>query len=179
MYYLYLLIIEEEEIINYEYSFDFVKKIYEFLKEINPNNKLLKIVSSKIVIEIINNFCGTDNYDEDINGKDIEIFKIEIDKIIKNNLDIFKKLNLDINEDKIESFKVNDIICDFIISLIKQNKFENYDYVYSFLDEIDLENIKIGKQILNRLNEVLDKKNDFMKAYIIDSKDHLYELLFM
>ena len=176
LYYLYLLIIEEEEIINYEYSFDFVKKIYEFLKEINlTNNKLLKIVSSKIVIEIINNFCETDNYDEDINGKDIERFKIEIDKIIKNNLDIFKKLNLDINEDKIESFKVNDIICDFIISLIKQNKFENYDYVYSFLDEIDLENIKIGKQILNRLNEVLDKKNDYMKAYIIDSKDHLYD----
>ena len=93
----------------------------------------------------------------------------------KEYLNSPQKLNLDINEDKIESFKVNDIICDFIISLIKQNKFENYDYIYSFLDEIDLENIKIGKQILNRLNEVLDKKNDFMKAYIIDSKDHLYD----
>ena len=99
-YYLYLLIIEEAEIINYEYSFEFLKKVYSFLKNINSksNYKLLKIVISKIVLEIINNFCETDNYNEDINGEEIQIFKNEIDSIVKNNLDVFKELNLNINE---------------------------------------------------------------------------------
>ena len=174
-YYLYLLIIEEAEIINYEYSFEFLKKVYSFLKNINSksNYKLLKIVISKIVLEIINNFCETDNYNEDINGEEIQIFKNEINSIVKNNLDVFKELNLNINEENITSFKANDIICEFLISLIKQNKLDNYEYIYSFLEQMDLLNIRIGKDILERLKIVLDKKNDYMKPYIIDSKDHL------
>ena len=143
-YYLYLLIIEEAEIINYEYSFEF-----------------------------LNNFCETDNYNEDINGEEIQIFKNEIDSIVKNNLDVFKELNLNINEENITSFKANDIICEFLIALIKQNKLDNYEYIYSFLEQMDLLNIRIGKDILERLKIVLDKKNDYMKPYIIDSKDHL------
>ena len=82
---------------------------------------------------------------------------------------------MNINEENITSFKANDIICEFLIALIviKQNKLDNYEYIYSFLEQIDLENIRIGKDILDRLKIVLDKKNDYMKPYIIDSKDHL------
>ena len=175
LYYLLLLIIDTPEIINYEYSFEFVKKIYNFGKNIKNNNKLLKIVISKIIFEIINNFCETDNYDEKLNGKDIEIFKNEINTTIKNSIDIFKDFNLDINEENIQNLKVPHIICETLISFIKQNKFDDYDYIYSFIDAIDLKNIRIGKQILNPLKEILDKKNDFMKPYIINSKDHLYD----
>ena len=80
---------------------------------------------------------------------------------------------MNINEENITSFKANDIICEFLISLIKQNKLDNYEYIYSFLEQMDLLNIRIGKDILERLKIVLDKKNDYMKPYIIDSKDHL------
>ena len=45
LYYLYLLIKENKEIINYEYSFQFIKRIYNLIKNIKQNNKLLKIVT--------------------------------------------------------------------------------------------------------------------------------------
>ena len=120
-YYLDLLIMDNEKIINYEYDFEFIKKYYEFIKAINKKYKLLKIVNSKILYEIINNFYWIDNYDEEINGKDIENYKEEIDKIIESNIGVFKELNLDSiynNEERIKSTKLETIYCDIINSLI-------------------------------------------------------------
>ena len=49
LYNLYQLISDTPEIINYEYSFEFVKKIYNLGKNIKNNNKLLKTVISQII----------------------------------------------------------------------------------------------------------------------------------
>jgi hypothetical protein len=182
-YYLSELIKDNEEIVNYEYDFEFIKKYYELLKliKIKKGNKLQKIVSYKILYELINNFCGNENYDEDINGEDIEKYKIEIDEIISQNIDVFKELNLEsiyVNEDSIKSAKLENIYCDIINSLIKQNRFGDYDYIYSLCcNEMDLDNIRIGKAIIPSLQQTLNKSNDYMKAYIIQSKEDLYNEL--
>ena len=182
-YYLSELIKDNEEIVNYEYDFEFIKKYYELLKliKIKKEYKLQKIVSYKILYELINNFCGNENYDEDINGEDIEKYKIEIDEIISENIDVFKELNLEsiyVNEDSIKSAKLENIYCDIINSLIKQNRFGDYDYIYSLCcNEMDLDNIRIGKAIIPSLQQTLNKSNEYMKAYIIQSKEDLYNEL--
>ena len=122
LYYLDRLIMDNEEIANYNYNFEFVKTIENIIIKLVKSKKessLQKIVHSKILLDIVNNYCGLENYDEEINGKDIELIKDEIDEIIKNNIDIFKELNLDINEENIKSIKNDTIYCDIIISLIK------------------------------------------------------------
>ena len=109
-YYLDRLIMDNEEIANYSYNYDFIKKLKNIYKIdkvaiFNEGYSLQKIVKSKILNDIINNYCGLENYDEEINGKEIEVFKDEIDEIIKNNIDVFKDLNLNIKEDNIKSLK--------------------------------------------------------------------------
>ena len=179
-YYLSELIMDNEEIVNYEYNFEFIKKYYELLKLIKFKNgfRIQKIVNYKIFFELINNFCGMDDYDEEINGVDIENFKIEIDEILRENIDVFKELNLEniyINEDSIKSTNLQTIYCDILNSLIKQNKFEDYNYIYSLCcNEMDLNNIRIGKAILPSLQQTLNKNNEYMKSYIIQSKEDLY-----
>ena len=178
-YYLDRLIMDNEEITNYNYNYDFIKKlnkIYKIDKIAIFNNEysLQKIVRAKILYDIINNYCGLENYDEEINGNEIEIIKDEIDEIIKNNIDVFKDLNLNIKEDNIKSLKNDNIYCDIIISLIKQNKFGEYNYLYNLMQEMGLEHINIGTKILEPLKDTLDKKNDFMKEYLIQGKEYLY-----
>ena len=175
-YYLDLLIMEDEEIAYYEYSFDFVNNYYNILKLINSKKegRFQKIVNSKILLDIVNNFCGLDNYDEDINGKDIDNIKNEINEIISNNIDFLKELNLDINEDYFKSRKLDKIYEEIIISLIKNNKFTDYNYVYRIMDEMALAEIRIGMTMLGSLQETLDKNKDYMIPYLIQSKDDLY-----
>ena len=175
-YYLDLLIMDKEEIVNYEYDFNFLKNMNELYKKItlfNNANRLQKIVNSKIFLDIINNFCGTDNYDEELNDNDINKFKNETDNVILDNINIFKELDLDINIDNINSIKLDNLYGDILISLIKHGKFSDYNYVYSILQELSLENIRLNSSIINSLKEALDKSNDFMKQYLIKSRDDL------
>ena len=175
-YYLDRLIMDNEEIANYNYNFEFVKKIENIILKIvnlKKESRLQKIANSKILLDIVNNYCGLENYDEEINGKDIEIIKDKIDEIIKNNIDIFKELNLDINEENIKSIKNDTIYCDIIISLIKHKRFGDYDYLNNLINDMELEHINIGTIILEPLKDTLDKKNDFMKEYLIQGKEDL------
>ena len=99
--------------------------------KINNNNysSLQKIVTSKILLDTINNYSDNNNNIEANNEEDINNIKKEIDNIINDNISIFKELNLDINEDNIKSIKNDEIYCDIIISLIKHTKFGNYNYL--------------------------------------------------
>ena len=71
-YYLDRLIMDNEEIANYSYNYDFIKKLKNIYKIdkvaiFNEGYSLQKIVKSKILNDIINNYCGLENYDEEIN----------------------------------------------------------------------------------------------------------------
>ena len=118
-YYLSELIMDNEEIVNYEYNFEFIKRFYELLKLIKSKKevKIQKIVNYKIFYELINNFWENGDPNEEINGEDIENYKNEIDQILKENIDVFEELNLEniyINEDSIKSTNLQTIYCDIL-----------------------------------------------------------------
>ena len=103
-FYLSLLINYNENIISYEYSFDFIKKINDQLNS-KYNNIFENIINSKLIIDLIENYRQLDNYDEE--KEEEELRKIENDNItkFKNNINEIKKLDLIIDEKIIKEKK--------------------------------------------------------------------------
>ena len=175
LFYLDLLITENEVILNYEYSFDtlnsYLIKIKSF-KGINYN--FYKIVGNKILLDLIKNFCESDNYEKEINGQQIDKIKKEAEEEINNNIDKIKEL-FNINEDDIENLKLDELYCKILISLIKSNKFNDYNYLYNFLQAIEIEKISIGNAISTPLKELIKNNNDYMEQFIIKTEEDLYD----
>jgi hypothetical protein len=65
--------------------------VNENRKKENINFK--RIIISKIVIELINSYKRTDNYNE-IDDKELEQNELDNNNIIKNNISIFEDLHL-------------------------------------------------------------------------------------
>ena len=170
-FYLYILINEESEIVNYSYSFNFINNLNNFNNSLDK--KLTKIVFSKIIIKLINNFKDLEDYEEEKYEEKLELIENENLKIIKDNIEIFKDLNLELNIDYFLEYKIEVIYSEIIISLFKLKKITNLDYSLNIIKELDLENIYITKTIFDNLREVLNSKEDFINEYIISNKEDL------
>ena len=96
LYYLDLLINENEEIINYTYDLKILNSYENVVKKNNNSNYFIVIVSCKIILDLIKNFCDSDNYEE-INLEEIDKIKNEVEDIFKNNINKFKE-KFNINE---------------------------------------------------------------------------------
>ena len=167
-FYLSLLIRDNQTIINYSYPFKFIKDINDNIK--NDNNKYKKLILSKIILELIENYKGLDEYDE--NRNKIENIVFENNKIIKDNIDSFnKEFNLEWKEKDIKSKKIDEIYLEIIKSLIENNKFDNYEYIYNIIKQLDLESIDITKFIYDGIHDIINKNQN---KYLISSKEDLF-----
>ena len=162
-FYLALLLEENKDIIDYEYSIDLIRVLY---KQITKEKKIRDIIISKIIITLIRNYKGTEKFDEDEENDELE-------KIEKNSLD-----NINKNLKELEGFKLNDdkkideIYIDIINLLIKTNKIDNYEYTYNIIKELDLDKINITETMFIELSKTLNIKEDYIEKYIIlDNKD--------
>jgi translation initiation factor 2 alpha subunit (eIF-2alpha) len=137
LFYLDLLIAEKEENINYTYDFDLLLNIYKNLVKsfkVGNNNFIYKIVACKILLDLIKNFCDSDNYDEIINEEKVNKINNEIENEFQNGVGEFKKVFNINNKEKLSEKKIGDLFCQIIISLIKSNKFNDYNYLYTLID---------------------------------------------
>ena len=144
------------------------------------------MIISKIVIELIKNYKETSNYKEE---KEVEILnKIENDnkKIIEENINYFSEIGLNITKEGILLKNVDEIYIDIIYILMKERKFEDYEYSNKILKELDLENIDITKYMLDNLNKFLNSNESYIIDYMIncvedlvnEKKINFYYLLF-
>ena len=168
-FYLDLLILDKSDIINYSYNFDFINGIHGINKK--ETNTFKKIFISKIIIDLINNYKNTENYNEYEEEKKINVITEENENIIKNNIAIFKDFNLEINIEKIKKDKIDNIYIEIIIILlikIKTNKLE----CFKLFSQLDLENIKITEEMFLKLKKALSISNTYMHQYeIIDVRE--------
>ena len=74
-FYLTLLIRENDSVVNYSYSIEYIKKIINIFKKNINSNQYYDIIISKIIIELINNYKGLDEYEE--NENEIQIIEEE------------------------------------------------------------------------------------------------------
>ena len=166
-FYLNLLIKENPEIINYTYSLDFIKTIN--IERKNTLQKYKSIMFSKIIVDLIDNYRGTDEYNENEESFELEEIEKENTQIIKNNIEVFKEIDLNLNKDDILKKKIDEIYFDIINALISSRKFEDFKYSSNILEQLDLENINLTKTIFDGLKNGLN----YIKDYEINNAEDL------
>ena len=63
-FFINLLLKDNENVVNYEYSFDSIKSFNNIINN-NKNNIFIDIVGSKLIIDLIENYKQLDDYDEE------------------------------------------------------------------------------------------------------------------
>ena len=165
-FYISLLIKDNPEYINYSNSFEYITILNNEKNKIK--DKLKKIFISKIIIELIYNNFRNNKIDKEREEK-LKLIEIENKDIIKSNINlgIFKEINLNLNENDIETKKIDELYIEIINELIKNKKFEDYEYTYNIINQFELENINITKIIFDGLNKILNIENTYIKEIMI------------
>ena len=126
-FYLVKLIKEKKYIIIFSYNFEFIQNIN------NENRKcdktLRKVIISKIILDLINNYKGLDN-DKKNYEKEIEEIEEENKSLIKNNINYLnKEIGLNIDIEKALKLEVEDLYIEIIFTLIINKKLEDDTFV--------------------------------------------------
>ena len=161
-FYLDLLIKDNTTVVNYSYLIGFINKINMMKNNIDKEKIYEKIIISKIIIDLINNYKETDNYNKE---EEIIINKIveENEFIIKNNIGFLPN---NVNE-LLFSKNLDEIYIEILNELINQEKFDGCEELIK--NELDLENINITKNMFEKLSIILNK-NEY---YILNSYEDL------
>ena len=124
LFYLDRLINAKKSYVNISYSFDFIQKINN--DNIKSNEPLRKIIISKIILNLLNNFKGLDIYNEKYES---EIENLEIDNIllIEYNFFILKnEIQLEYGVKSVIEMEVDYLYIEIIYILLYNKKFEDY-----------------------------------------------------
>ena len=169
-FYLTLLIEDNINIVNYEYTLDFIKEINKQIKG-NDNDYLRELMMSKILLVLIRNYKGINEYDEYNKNEIKELQNINFDRI-ERNINKLKDFNL--NFEYIYKKKIDEIYIGIIMYLIKTNKIDDIEYTNNIMRQLDIENINITKKMYDGLASILKSDNNYMKKYIISNEKDLY-----
>ena len=171
--YLYLLLNYNKDSVDYIYSINIIKQINELQKD-NKDKIYKKLIISKIIMELINNYKQTDNYDEDEEQEDLNIKEDDNNNFIKENINALNEIGLEIDKKNFISKNIDEIYSEIIKSLIISKKFDDYNYIYNIINELDLENINITKIIFDEISKTLNNKSN-SKHYMISNIDELID----
>ena len=164
-FYLSLLINDNKDIINYIYNIEYIKDIF---KKIEKSKKKLKIILfSKILYDLIINYEGIDYNEQE--SKDL----IKMKTICENNIIKFDILDLKPAIKNIKNKDIDEIYSNIIDLLIIQNKFENYQYIYDIIKDMEIESINITKNMINNLTSFFNNNKEKLKEYEIFGIDDL------
>ena len=166
-YYLYSLIRCEEDLINYTYDITLINNLDKILKKTGAGIK--KIILAKILLQLINNYIYFDDAEEnyvELTNQCINLINTE-----KNNLERYN-IYKDLNQLNFSELKIDEIYCEIILSLLKNNKLDDSNDTIDLLNELNIINLRLNKTIFNGLLKVLKKDN--LKSYLISSYDDLF-----
>ena len=170
-FYLILLIKDQNEILNYTYDIKYIKEMDDGQEN---NEKIFnKLIMSKIIIELTNNYkeindCYGDKNEEELN-KIIE----KNETIIKNYIECFES-DLPIN--KFLQQKIDEIYIKIINKLILDTKNEYNDYndkITILTEQLDIENINLNENMWNEISNTLNSK-ELYDDFLIKKKEDLY-----
>ena len=179
-FYLNLLINNNKGIVNYHIILKYIEdifikykdKIINFFYEKNLNNETNLIhyfIISKILLNLINYYKETEEYEDD--DENILIINSTCDDYIKKNENYLKKYDLDKYE--LISKNIDEIYIKILISLIKNNTFEKFDLIENIMEKLELQEINLTKTMFNELVDFLTESNENIKKFKIDK---IYDL---
>ena len=170
LFYLCLLITDKPNFINYSYQMDAIKHIDDL--HITNENRIIKIIISKIIIVLIHNYEGFEDFDE-YNEKEIMRIKKDNIDIIRENIRCLNNIGLKWNENDLYEKKFDEIYIDIIIALFKNNTFEDNEKMYQLLEHLDCISIDMTEIMNEKLSDYLNDKNNNLlidKNNLIDEK---------
>ena len=180
-FYLTLLIRENPNILNYEYDEKYIMELNKEIKKDINNNKLNKIIKAKFIIELTQEYkLDFDFFDND-KGKELDVIINSNVNIIKNNINFFSDLNVNLDINKIILFPIDKIYNEIIYGLIKSKKFNDFGYINDIIKQLDLEEIDITEFMYNNLEEFLNNKENelIINEYVINEEKDLKDNLKM
>jgi hypothetical protein len=165
LYYLDLLINENKNIMNYSYDKDFIKKIYDS----NKNSKdIKKLIISKIIIDLINNY--ENKY---FNKKELNFLEIESMNNIKKYIHALKEYNINITIDELISKRLDEVYKKIIKSLIENIENINFDKVNDLYSVLGFNNIDITNEMTEEILKFIEKNNS--NDIILSSKEDIFK----
>ena len=180
-FYLYE-IIGDDNTINYTYDFDLINILNERMKAEEHNLK--KFILYIFAYAILYNY---ENSNKESSSDEVTIYK-EIEAFMKNQKNqqqILEEFNLNLTLLNYKSYIINNIYAEVIISLIKNKKLENYEYSKNIMEQLDIENIDLTKEMFISLKKEFDDNLDkeYIKCYNITNtfnENHInfYYILF-
>ena len=170
LFYLYLLIKDQEHMINYHYDWKGISKVNKLISIFD--DKITKIMLAKIVNYLIDNYKGLDDNTEEIYKT--HLLRIELDniKIIKNNIKYLEALELNWSVDDINQKNIDEIYIEIFIALFKQNLLGDNEYIDLF-NNLDYELIDFSEEKIKEVYDFLKKQDINIFNYIIDKNTNM------
>ena len=157
LYYLTKLICKNKSSIDFSFTFDFIKKIHNI--NINENKAFRKIILSKIILELIDNYKNLDIKDI-IDEEEIENIVNKNRLYISENINYLSQIGLNYNEKDIENIDIEDLYVEIVYSLIKSEN-KKYRELSKIFNQMDLGSIDISKKIYEKyLEKLFNNSND-------------------
>ena len=194
-YYLYCLINYQSVLVNFKYNFQIIQDAYD--KQKISKGIINRIIMSKIVISIIDNFLAEEE-ENDIIEKCTNIKTKCIEYIIQNKEELNKyQKNLDMDNLEKSDVSIEDIYSDIIYNLIISNKLNKSEEI---LKELEIKKIRLNKIFYDSIKKAFSEENinnyeiseynDFFKQdkinfyfilfeYILKSSDYIIYIPFL
>ena len=174
-FYSSLLLNEDTNLIDYKFSVEHIKYLYNYQKSIGNSNKYKKIIIAKIIIRLINYYI---NIDLDDFNKDTDIYLKKILKenkdFVKDNINIFNELGLNFDEKYFIKTELDIIYSDIILAFLKKQILYDIKYESLILIQLELKSIKLTNNIIEKLSKELNVENKNFKKYKIKNEKDLY-----
>jgi len=170
-FYLSLLTEDNLNIINYKYSFNLIRNLNE--EQIKEKYKIKKkIISAKIILDLISNYEQIDNEEEFKFENKLESIKNFNIEIIHNNINELMKFNW--KEEDILKKNIDVIYTEIIKYLIIEQKLDESEDTTNLIKEIGLESIQLTKKMFDEISNILDKDKSYLKKYIISTYEDIF-----
>ena len=174
LFYIILLIKHQPYLTNYIYEYNYIENVNNFRK--NSNNELSNFLLSRIIMELIDNYKGADEFYNYIHEKRINEIYEENKKVM--NISLLTRFNFNLIKKEVESNALEEIYSFIIISLIKEEQFENdFEKTEKIFEQMDLQEINITEKIYGKLLPLFTgvNNNSYLQKYSINSINDIYK----
>ena len=166
LFYLDLLIMNNTDMINYNCSLDFIRKLHSFISNDNSENLIQNIILLKVECDLISNYKGMNEYEEDTEKDELNEMEDRNKQMIPDDL------NIGLTKHDIFSQKIDIIYAQIIFHWLKSKNFVEFES--KIINQLFLENIYLTKDMLTKLCELIDKENK--KDFIIEKIEDLSDI---
>ena len=175
-YYLYNLIMDQREIINYKFENKIIKNAFN---DSAKYSDIKKIIYYKIILTLIE-YMNNDEYQDEQIINECEDFKKKCINELELKKNELKKYTKNIKVDEIGSdndITVDEIYGDILKSLIIKRELNESTETIELLKELDVKNIGLNKRIFDCIKDIFDMKNldHYLNNYNIETMEDLFK----